>query len=255
MNKIYFLKGDVTWEKVTPMPEVGDITWEKVEPELVEPAPELPKVGDTIHMIKNTDEPIGCIDFRSAWDAGQRVFTVKPARKWTGIIVFEGAGCPLLNTYRFTNGDITWEKVTPAPEMPMPEVGDTIKITKHTGDKIGSYEFQVAWDEGQREFTVKHLAESGSPIFEGGLLLNQVYFVRGEVTWELVEPATTNEWGSGYHAEALDRTHTMIVMMGELLDQHPGIGVAGAQKAVDKIMRRLGKLYQKIGSADPSRGG
>ena len=46
----------------------------------------------------------------------------------------------------------------------------------------------------------------------------------------------------------------MIVMMEELLDGHPGIGVAGAQKAVDKIMRRLGKLYQKIGFADPSRG-
>ena len=213
----------------------------------------LPPIGATIRIEKHVEGPIGCPDFQRAWNKGRRVFKVASLSKF-GSPIFEGRGCPLLNTYRFTNGDITWEKVTPAPEMPMPEVGDTIKITKHTGDKIGSYEFQVAWDEGQREFTVKHLAESGSPIFEGGLLLNRVYFVRGEVTWELVEPATTNEWGSGYHAEALDRTHTMIVMMGELLDQHPGIGVAGAQKAVDKIMRRLGKLYQKIGSADPSRG-
>lgn len=52
---------------------------------------------------------------------------------------------------------------------------------------------------------------------------------------------------SGYAHEALDRTHTILVMIDELLSRHKGVTDMNLQDDVEDISERLGNLYQKIG--------
>lgn len=61
------------------------------------------------------------------------------------------------------------------------------------------------------------------------------------------------EFNDGHWTEALDRTHTIMVMVDELLGSqakgyHPAIEYSGLQSDVDKLQKYVMDLYQKIGS-------
>ena len=59
-----------------------------------------------------------------------------------------------------------------------------------------------------------------------------------------------NEWNDGYYFEALDRCHTIKVMISEILDRHPAIEKVGAQKNINKALGEIMKAYQKIGQQE-----
>jgi hypothetical protein len=59
-----------------------------------------------------------------------------------------------------------------------------------------------------------------------------------------------NEWNDGYYFELLDRTHTVMVLIEELVDQHPALEKIGCQKDIDLVQSTLMKVYQKVGEAD-----
>ena len=52
----------------------------------------------------------------------------------------------------------------------------------------------------------------------------------------------------GYVHEAMDRTHTILIMVEELLSRHKGITDMKLQEDVDEISDKLGELYQKVGT-------
>ncbi len=58
------------------------------------------------------------------------------------------------------------------------------------------------------------------------------------------------EWNKGYYFEAMDRCHTIMVMISELINGHPGIKRADAQKNIDKALGEIMEAYQKVGAAD-----
>lgn len=58
------------------------------------------------------------------------------------------------------------------------------------------------------------------------------------------------EWNDGYYFEAMDRCHTMMVMISEILDGHPAIQKVGVQKNIDKAVENIMHAYQKLGEAD-----
>ena len=61
------------------------------------------------------------------------------------------------------------------------------------------------------------------------------------------EPQDYNE---GHLHEAMDRTHVIITMICNVLDQHPAIEHFGLQDDVDQISYQLATLYSKLGEHD-----
>ena len=51
-----------------------------------------------------------------------------------------------------------------------------------------------------------------------------------------------------YHHEALDRAHTITIMIEELLVGHPGICTPGVQLKLKKLEDAAADLYQAIGA-------
>tara|TARA_R100001244_G_scaffold125669_1_gene95671 strand:- start:1015 stop:1197 length:183 start_codon:yes stop_codon:yes gene_type:complete len=59
-----------------------------------------------------------------------------------------------------------------------------------------------------------------------------------------------SECNEGHAHEALDRCHTLQVMIEELLTDHPGIVKAGAANDILAAQTLIGEAYQKVGQLD-----
>lgn len=57
-------------------------------------------------------------------------------------------------------------------------------------------------------------------------------------------------WNDGYVLEGMDRCHTIMVMMEELLVNHPSILRSEQSEEVDKVISDVMDIYQKIGLMD-----
>lgn len=57
-------------------------------------------------------------------------------------------------------------------------------------------------------------------------------------------------FNDGHIVEGLDRCHTLMTMLDQLLDQHPAIIKAGAQDEVSEALQLIMDAYQKIGELD-----
>ena len=58
------------------------------------------------------------------------------------------------------------------------------------------------------------------------------------------------DYNEGHLHEAMDRTHVIITMIGNVLDQHPAIEHFGLQEDLDEISCQLATLYSKLGEHD-----
>ena len=66
----------------------------------------------------------------------------------------------------------------------------------------------------------------------------------------MLENEVENEFNDGHIVEGFDRCHTIMLLIDELLRDHPAVlkvdGNCHQEKAIEEIM----KLYQKIGNLD-----
>jgi len=58
------------------------------------------------------------------------------------------------------------------------------------------------------------------------------------------------EWNDGYILEGMDRCHSVMVMIGELLDEHPAIVRSGVQEKLESATDLIMDCYQTIGQLD-----
>lgn len=58
------------------------------------------------------------------------------------------------------------------------------------------------------------------------------------------------DWNDGYITEGCDRCYTIMVMINELLDSHPSIKKANAEKDIEAATTSIMNAYQKIGALD-----
>ena len=56
-----------------------------------------------------------------------------------------------------------------------------------------------------------------------------------------------NEFNKGHWFEAMDRAHTLMVMLDQLLTDHPAIVKAGLEEDVSDVHKGLWDIYQKMG--------
>lgn len=61
------------------------------------------------------------------------------------------------------------------------------------------------------------------------------------------------EFNEGHISEAMDRVNIIIVMINELLDNHPAILKTNLQNDIDMAANRLCEVYQKLGSYEVER--
>ena len=54
------------------------------------------------------------------------------------------------------------------------------------------------------------------------------------------------EFNEGHVAEAIDRCHVIMTMIGELLEEHPAILKAGRQGDVDHATDSIMNIYQAL---------
>lgn len=58
------------------------------------------------------------------------------------------------------------------------------------------------------------------------------------------------EWNDGYILEGMDRCHTIMVMIGELLDQHPAVLKSDKEVQLEMATDLIMDVYQGIGRID-----
>ena len=65
-----------------------------------------------------------------------------------------------------------------------------------------------------------------------------------------MEDEEPQEYNEGHQIEGLDRCHTLLVLMEELLQDHPAVLLAGGADKLDKAAESIADLYQMIGAID-----
>jgi len=58
------------------------------------------------------------------------------------------------------------------------------------------------------------------------------------------------DFNDGHIIEGLDRCHTIMVMIDELLSGHPSVTKAVQEEEVTKAIKVIFDMYQKIGELD-----
>ena len=58
------------------------------------------------------------------------------------------------------------------------------------------------------------------------------------------------EWNDGHILEGLDRCHTLLVLIDQLLNEHPAIIKAGMEENLSKAEEMIVDIYQEIGRLD-----
>lgn len=57
----------------------------------------------------------------------------------------------------------------------------------------------------------------------------------------------TQQFNEGYIVEGLDRCHTIMVMIEELLSEHPSVDKAKVEYKIARASSLIGEAYQAIG--------
>lgn len=57
----------------------------------------------------------------------------------------------------------------------------------------------------------------------------------------------TNEWNDGYILEGMDRCHTIMLLLDQLLDSHPSVIKAGQEIQLEVVSEVVMEIYQAIG--------
>lgn len=57
-----------------------------------------------------------------------------------------------------------------------------------------------------------------------------------------------DEWNDGYILEGMDRCHTIMLMIEELLSGHPSVVKTKNQWNIDNASKMIMSVYQDIGS-------
>ena len=55
------------------------------------------------------------------------------------------------------------------------------------------------------------------------------------------------DWNDGYYLEGMDRCHTIMTMMDQLLREHPSIKRVGLDDKFDSAFDLIYEMYQAIG--------
>lgn len=55
------------------------------------------------------------------------------------------------------------------------------------------------------------------------------------------------DFNEGHITEALDRCHTVMLLIDELLHLHPAIVKAGCNDGIERIADELAEVYQNVG--------
>ena len=58
------------------------------------------------------------------------------------------------------------------------------------------------------------------------------------------------EFNNGHIVEGCDRCNTIMIMLDQLMDEHPAVNKVGGKDLVTDAHNAMFKLYQRIGALD-----